>query len=579
MRRRILLALFAVLFLLVAVMAYQGIRTLTALREIKVDAQRLDEQFRAGDTAGAEQTARRIAGDGRTAHSQTDNVAWDAAAHLPWLGRNVQAVQVLSRVVDETASSALPSAMEVFSVVRRQDGLRRSDGSFDLAAISALEPDFARLSERFRRSDDEISSIEPRRLFSLLAGPVGDVQEKIGSVADAARSGATATRLLPTMLGGDSPRTYLLVVQNNAEIRATGGLPGALALLNVRDGKIELGRQLSTANFSVLKTPVLPISASEHRLFGAAYGTDLRDLNLNPDYPRAAELFSAMLQRTQGVKVDGVLAVDPVTLAAVMRATGPITFGSEKLSADNAVATLLNGTYQRFANPPDQDAYFAAAARAVFTSLVSKPGNPTAILSQVSEMAKQRRVLVWSRFAEEESQLSGTAVAGGLLKNAGREPGVGMYLNDGTMGKIDYYLDYRGGLASRTCSASGVQTLGLGLTLTSSVPADVSTLPPYIRGFGKNVPKGSIRLILRIYAPTGGTITAMSANGRPVKVETLEHEGHQVAVVGLLIDPGESIDLKADVRTRKGQTGDPVLQLTPGVASRASVITSPSACG
>ena len=579
MRRRILLVLAGLLFLLVAVMAYQGIRTLGALREIKVDAQRLDDQFRAGDTAGAEQTARRIAADGRTAHSQTDNVLWDGASHLPWVGRNVEAVQVLSRVVDETAGSALPSAMEVFSVVRQEDGLRRSDGSFDLPAIKGLAPEFASLSARLEKADDQLSSIRPRRLFGLLSGPVGDVQDKIGSVAGAARAGATATRLLPTMLGEDGPRTYLLVVQNNAEIRATGGLPGSLALLNVRDGKIELGRQLSTANFSVEKTPVLPISASERQLFGAGFGTDLRDLNITPDYPRAAQLFRAMVQRTQGVSVDGVLAVDPVTLAAVMRATGPISFGNEKLTPDNAVDTLLNGTYQRFPDPRDQDAYFAAAARAVFTGLVSKPGNPTAILSQISEMAGQRRVLVWSRFAGEEKQLSGTAVAGELPRDTGREPEVGMYLNDGTAGKMDYYLDYRGGLSSRTCTDGGVQTLGAGLTLTSNAPADVSKLAPYITGFGQFAPKGSIRLNLRLYAPTGGEISSLTANGRPVKVETLQHDGHQVAVVGLLLDPGGTIDIKADIRTRKGQTGDPVLQLTPGVASRASVITSPSACG
>lgn len=579
MKRRLLLVLAGVLMVLVALMAYQGVRTVAALREIRVDAESLSHQFRVGDTAGAEQTSRRIAADGKVAHAQTDNLLWDVAAHVPWVGRNVRAVQVLSRVVDETARSALPSALDVFSVVRREDGLRRRNGSFDLPAIKALAPDFASLSVRLQSAQDELSTIRPDELLSPLAGPVRDVQDKVGSIAGAARSGATATRLLPTMLGGAGPRSYLLVVQNNAEIRATGGLPGALALLDVRNGKIELGRQLSTADFSVTKTPALPVTAEERKLFGAGFGTDLRDLNLTPDYPRAAELFSATVRRSLGIKVDGVLAVDPVTLAAVMRATGPVRFGSEKLTAGNAVSTLLHGTYQRFPEPRRQDAYFAAAARAVFNGLVSGSSNPMGLLSQISEMADQRRVLVWSRFAGEEQQLRGTIVAGELPHDTGRAPMVGMYLNDSTAGKMDYYLDYRGGVSSRSCSASGVQTLGTGLRLTSSAPADVSTLAPYVTGFGQYAPKGSIRLNLRLYAPIGGEISSVSANGRPVKVDRLEHDGHQVAVVGLLLDPGGSIEIKADIRTRKGQTGDPVLQLTPGVAPRASVITSPSACG
>ena len=41
------------------------------------------------------------------------------------------------------------------------------------------------------------------------------------------------------MAGADGPRDYLLVFQNNAEIRATGGLPGSWARLHAEDGKLE----------------------------------------------------------------------------------------------------------------------------------------------------------------------------------------------------------------------------------------------------------------------------------------------------------------------------------------------------
>ena len=53
------------------------------------------------------------------------------------------------------------------------------------------------------------------------------------------------------MLGSDGPRHYLLVVQNNAEIRSTGGLPGSFMILNAEDGKLSLGTQRAVDDFAV----------------------------------------------------------------------------------------------------------------------------------------------------------------------------------------------------------------------------------------------------------------------------------------------------------------------------------------
>jgi Protein of unknown function (DUF4012) len=52
---------------------------------------------------------------------------------------------------------------------------------------------------------------------------------------------ARAVRLLPPMLGANGPREYLLLVQNNAEQRATGGIPGSVALLRAVDGAVTVG--------------------------------------------------------------------------------------------------------------------------------------------------------------------------------------------------------------------------------------------------------------------------------------------------------------------------------------------------
>lgn len=579
MRRRLLLAAALVVVVAVGLMTYQAVRTALALRAAQDDASRVAAQVRDGDVTGARQAARRLEADSRTAKDHSDTILWNAASHLPWVGQDVEAVQVVARAIDDVSRSAVPQALTLYSSVQGGQALRSSDGRFDLEAIGALSPGFDAVARELKAPSAALSGLDAQGLISPLRGPVGQAQLRLASLDRVTRGAATASRLLPPLLGGDGPRSYLLVVQNNAEIRATGGLPGALALLEARNGKVTLGKQFATPDFMVQKRPFLPITSGERSVYGGGFGRDLRGLNATPDFPRAAALFRAAVARTQGVSVDGVLAVDPVTLSAVMRATGPITFGGERLTADNVVPTLLNRTYQRFAEPPQQDAYFSAAARAVFAALVSGRGSPSAVLKQVSGAVDQQRVLFWSRYPALEAQLDGTAVSGRLPRDSGRDPKVGIYLNDSTAGKMEYYLRYRGDLVSRACTDAGRQQLRANVTLRSRAPEDVSTLAPYITAFGQFAPKGSIRLNLRAYAPVGGEIVSVSANGRRLDVDRLQHDGHQVVVVGLLLDPGGAIRIQVDLRTRAGQSGDPELEMTPGIEPRMYSSTAPSSCG
>lgn len=578
MKRPVLLVATALVVAFLAFAGYQTFVTLTSLRDAKADAKLLKKQFLADDPSSAAATLDRIAAAGARAHAHSDNVVWDVAARLPWLGRNVESLQVMSRVVDATARTSLPSALKLFTVARSDDALRSNDGRFDLAAISALRPEFTRLAGRLETADDELATVEADRLFPALGDQALDFQDKLGTITDAAAVGAKATRLLPTMLGAQGKRTYLLVVQNNAEIRSTGGLPGSLSLLTVDRGKLSLGTQKTALNFDVQPRPVLRLTAEEKALFGPNMGQDIRDTDLTPDFPRAAELMSALMRQKYAVQVDGVLSVDPVSLAEVLKATGPIRVGRQQFTSANAVPILLNQTYQRYPTQAQQNAFFAAAAQGIFGALTNGSGNQKAVLRQVASAAGQRRLLVWSRTPAEERAISGTRVSGALPRDIGPAPAVGMYLSDGTASKIEYYLDFEGSLKSVSCTEDGVQTLEADLAMRSSVPDAVGRLSPWITGFGQYAPKGSMRMNLRIYAPTDGTISELRANGQKIKIVRLQHEGREVAIVGLLIDPGDELRVTATLTTRAGQRWDPELQTTPGIKNRPSVVKASTSC-
>ena len=85
------------------------------------------------------------------------------------------------------------------------------------------------------------------------------------TAGSAARASATAFDLLPEMLGKDGPRRYLLLIQNNAEIRATGGIPGSIAVLRSDHGKITMGFQGGPSDLGAFVKPAakLPQDALE----------------------------------------------------------------------------------------------------------------------------------------------------------------------------------------------------------------------------------------------------------------------------------------------------------------------------
>ncbi len=95
-----------------------------------------------------------------------------------------------------------------------------------------------------------------------------DVQTKVDDARATVVAGSKASQLIPDMLGGSGRRTYILAFQNNAEIRSTGGLPGAFAILRAEDGRISLGGQGAGSDFTVFEeNPPIGTTADEKRLY------------------------------------------------------------------------------------------------------------------------------------------------------------------------------------------------------------------------------------------------------------------------------------------------------------------------
>jgi len=575
-RRRIIWTIVLLVLVALGIFAWQAVTASRALLDARQSGELLQQRIRAGDFDGAAHALDDLRSRTHHAKDSTDGVLWDVGRHVPFVGRNVGAVQTVSEVLDTATRENAPIALELNKAVD-EGRFRPKDQRIDLAEVKRLTPDVRRAADSIDKAARQLADIRSEDLLFPFNDLVGDLEDQVARARSAATASAHAFELLPAMLGEQEPRDYLLVIQNPAELRSTGGLPGSLAVLHAADGKVTMGWQGSAGDLSATE-PVVKLPRDTELQYGTTMVTDARDANFTPDFPEAAQILKAMAERKLGAQLDGVVSVDPIALAEMMRGTGPVMVtNGVALNAGNVVSVLLNQTYQAIDDPKQQDDFFKASARKIFDSVMSGQGDQQLAIRGLASAAGEHRVLVWSAHDDEQAVLDGTAVAGSLVDTSNR-PQVGMYINDSTAGKMDYYLQYRSAASAVDCRQGGAQDLRATLAMTSTMPADFKSLSPWILGSGAYAAQGTIAFNLRIYAPVGGEITGMTVNGQSHSVTADKHGGRQVALLPVTLSPGQKSTVTADIRTAKGQSGDGIFSFTPGMVPAPNGVTITSAC-
>ncbi|HEY0188787.1 MAG TPA: DUF4012 domain-containing protein, partial [Cellulomonas sp.] len=417
------------------------------------------------------------------------------------------------------------------------------DGWVDLSVLVDAAPSVQQAAEIAEDLRAALAPIDAGSLVGPLASPVAQAQALLdaGTLSTVRELAA----VLPELLGADGPRTYLLLSLNSAELRAQGGIVGAVAVLQVRDGAVGLVGQSSTADLTERDSSVLPLTDEELALYTDRLGRWVQDTVMTPDFPRAAELASAFWTDATGQSVDGVLAVDPVVVADLLAATGRgIEVDGEQLDAGTLLSTLLRDTYLEHGDPRDGDAFYAQVAAAVFALVgdaADDPATARAAAGAVLDAVGERRVHAWSAHADEQAALAGSPLGGAFLTDgsAATAASVGVFLDDGTAGKLDYDLT-----ATVTVTMAGCDTSSPTATITVDLvydpPDDVADLPAQVVGDGSSgLPTGWLATNLSVYSARGSAAPEVRRDGLVVGGLTGTAAERSVAVLASQLAPGE----------------------------------------
>lgn len=141
-----------------------------------------------------------------------------------------------------------------------------------------------------------------------------------------------ALRVAPHLVGTDKPITYLILVQNRDELRASGGFITAFGLLQLKEGRILDLKINDSTQYDYVKEVRKPPFPLKEIMF--ANYLVARDANWSPDFPTTAKETQEMYYLSTENKSDGVIAFNQELIVNLLEITGPITLPDEEIPID-----------------------------------------------------------------------------------------------------------------------------------------------------------------------------------------------------------------------------------------------------
>jgi len=519
-KRRVWPWIVLVIFLLlIAIVVVGGVFAIQALK-VKDDLQAAKGKISAvvplmkkGDTAGVEALSKQVLKLTSDADKIVAGPLWDIASIVPGVGANVVAVSETTKATHILVRDALPLASSLLPLADPAN-FKVEGGGINLAPFREAEPKLPQLSAIFDNAKTHIDRIDMKAIHPYIKSNISQIVDIVDTAAPTLSFAQENLPVLLSTLGADGPRNYALLFQNNAEIRATGGNPGAGAVLTVDNGKVTMRQDQAALNFVLLgpkgRFPQHLADPAEEKLFEGDTWAHSQNYTRTPDFADTAHLVGGLWNQTVGGRLDGVISIDPITLSYMLQVAGPVQVPDETtpVTADNAVKLLLSDTYERFGAKGElADLYFAKVSAAVFTKVMSGGWDPLKMVEQLQKATREQRVYAW--FADEKQQAMATqlGIDGKITTDNKTVTQTGIYLNDSSHSKLEYYLSSK---IMVTCSAEK-RTVTTTIELHNAVPrADLSHYTLGARNGRWGQPRTTMMLDVVGIALPGGKLVGSS---------------------------------------------------------------------
>lgn len=356
-RRQIVLCALVFFGIVVGGSAVWGALNYRYIKTLKNESLAAKESFDSAQTAVANQDFTTARNDLKEAE-QHFTTARSALSHFPILRRTpivrtqLGAVENLLNAGVNLASGLqtfMSLGEEVMSVLREHDDdvtlgdISPEEKRAMLQKLAESPADLAGVRADIELAIFFIEQIPARGLFGPLREAVEPVRDQLPLLQTLVEQAIPIVESLPSLAGYPTEITYLFLLQNNRELRPTGGFIGTYGIVKLDAGELT---KFETNNIYNLDEPakdwvteLAPGPIAQHTSTQHAF---MRNANWSPDFPTSARAVRQKYYEERGPEknINGVIAVTPTFLASLLDVTGPITIAGTEFTSKNFFAEL-----------------------------------------------------------------------------------------------------------------------------------------------------------------------------------------------------------------------------------------------
>lgn len=454
-------------------------------------------------------------------------------------------------------------------------------------AVETLEkvtPELDSVAQQLEVVSQELSDIDPSRYpFDVQGKNLGDLialAQKLSKDAFFAVTKAKpAIEKLPKIMGVEGERKFMVLFQNDAELRATGGFMTAFAVLRVEKGKVFQEKSEDIYTIDDKFNSRLPAPDIIRKYLPLVYRFNLRDMNLSPDFKVSMDTFSEHYNNLRGEpEIDGIIAVDTQVLKDIVEVLGPVEVaGYGTYSAENdprcdcpqiiyeleALADRPTGSLRA-----NRKGILAPMLQAILLKSYGAPKQIwPALFQTVFRNIGEKHVLFYMYDQEEQQAAELINVAGRIQEYDGDY----FHLNDTNFAgaKSNMFTDHQ---VQQEIEITDDGTVTKTVTIKYKNPFPPSNCDLEA---GQLCLNGVLRDFVRVYVPKGSQL--IEALGSEVEVETKEDLGKTVFEAFFTLRPqGQAkLILKYKLPFKVSDTYNLLIQKQPGKRAPAyTIITS-----
>lgn len=395
-----------------------------------------------------------------------------------------------------TGSKALFETTKIISGESRED-----PGKYYSEAERELDYASTKLSKVYANLGDPALK---EGMPSIVNERLDDLRIRVGYYQALVEQAKSASKLMPKITGLEGKKSYLVLLQNNLELRPTGGFIGSYAKLDFDNGrltniKVDDIYSLDGALKEVIAPPVdLRNDLNLERLY-------LRDSNFDPDFPTSARQAEFFYRKEAGETVHGVIALDLKASGYLLDAVGGIDlpeYGEQVSGVNLFEKAISHAETNFFPGSQAKKNYLTSLQNQLFNKIfyLSKQNWP-AIIQAIGKSLKEKHMLVYLEDPALFSYLASSNWSGVFPRSGEAREGETtdfLAVIESNMGanKANYYLQRKYAL-NVSFTKEGKVMHNLKINYKNTSPSEI-------------FPAGIYKNRIKVYTPLGSKLTKVT---------------------------------------------------------------------